>query len=94
MGPREGNRPGEGSWRRPGQARSAPERSRRSLNVPPPHVFLAWRGLKGKEKNYMRNGQNVLRDYFRGKKSEMQVVLFFPFGAETNFISAPSPTHS
>lgn len=32
-------------------------------NLPPPHVFLAWLGLKSaRHKNYMRNGQNVLGD--------------------------------
>lgn len=32
-------------------------------NLPPPHVFLAWLGLKfARHKNYMQNGQNVLGD--------------------------------
>lgn len=32
-------------------------------NLTPPHVFLAWLGLKfARHKNYMRNGQNVLGD--------------------------------
>lgn len=68
-------------------------RSHRSPNVPLPHVFMAWRRLKMQEKLHAERTECSQR--LEGEKSEMQIVLFFfPFSAETNFISAPSPTHS
>lgn len=58
------------------------------LNLPPPHVFLAWLGLKfARLKIYAERTECSRR--LVGKKSEMKIVLFFSCSAETYFRPLP-----